>query len=951
MAKSKAKKKPSKKLKASSKAKPVLKRQAMQQPKAKGESHHMAKAPAHSKPVHAQHVHKHQHHAHREHRAPRNRLIMPVPTKCAMQATTSPFKAEENCAKIPDGHGGESFATTDKLRKTENDSVWLQAIQKANQQWIRYSSSLVSKVEGPHVPTPDDTTGALSQYGDNTIMAGTTVPGGYDLGLDALILGNGPPPVEPDTIMDSPLVLENPGDLGNVTQDDCAHTGWNVLACNMPVYPYRSDRPIGPWKDVKRPELEHEYLPDPPLLSCQGNYEERQIWRDIEIMSVYYFALPCTRIDAVKGNLGGPLNSYAASLPKSAKGRVRFRREFGDELPTPDQYNDPTMTLQTGIIGYNNTLDAEEIQSWKATHDMQLNDAYPMQLTAPMQVYRVLDFTFTSEIGQAEAEVVPSLDELREALLRCNPELSEMDILDKIRILETPTGEEIRYRAQVITPLAGVTRWDDFSTHIGSVLQNQKDYPNFMPADKAQYQPTTPSSSVLKGATLDQDYTSLRSVSVLSDISSRSRNDARKDPVRKGYGVNPDNKKLKPQNNYDVQQTRVQMYLNDPYLSAQRVVTAEPIPCLNVESDFTYSAGHNGVLEMQSISRTKVANTTLSYKYFKGDNTSTDFRDVAFEPVISNSSVDVTTTVDVGFTGALAAARRTVGFGMKLFSTEAALTANGRICGGQLPLALVTKLLNFQPMNYRHPTSSASAYTDVTQLNWEPLENKMDEWADSIESRLSDYVAFRAVDGCTVRYNPLQTDEQSKYVYTRAMCTAALTPVNVALDSMPMLSGTQKLYGNAPNDFNMFSSKPHIIPDKGETAISSFRSSLPQAFLPPCDGSENVPVIMFSPADSNRMNYSDIDLRSQDGMFLQAVIHTEAMPTGVFPMGQVDSVFDPNWSIYSRICCEDDNFPIVVEGHSFGSFFRKAGKVARTALKFGARAVEVGEILLPLLGA
>ena len=111
-----------------------------------------------------------------------------------------------------------------------------------------------------------------------------------------------------------------------------------------------------------------------------------------------------------------------------------------------------------------------------------------------------------------------------------------------------------------------------------------------------------------------------------------------------------------------------------------------------------------------------------------------------------------------------------------------------------------------------------------------------------------------------------------------------------------------------------------------------------------------VPIICFAPSDPVRVNYSSgVDESDQEGLFFQAVIHTENLSSNQFPIECEESVYDPNWELYSRICAEPTNFPIVVKGHSFGNFMRKAAKVTRTAVKFGAKAIEVGEVMLPLL--
>jgi hypothetical protein len=336
---------------------------------------------------------------------------------------------------------------------------------------------------------------------------------------------------------------------------------------------------------------------------------------------------------------------------------------------------------------------------------------------------------------------------------------------------------------------------------------------------------------------------------------------------------------------------------------------------LGVSSDFTYHEGHNGVQKLGNKLVVNLATTKL-------DGSGTPVDDFG----------DACTSSCIEFTGGLVEARRTVGFGMKLFSTEAALTANGRISGGELPLGLVTDLLNFQDQEYSHPKFTTA--TPIQSMDWSPIPDRMEDWTERIESRMEEYTAFTAVDGCTVRYNTLQTEEQTEYIYTNNDSRLTFAPVQIGFTKDPLVT-TNVIVGNP------------------KTTMSRIRAEIPMPYHPACDGSEMVPIIIFAPADPVRINYSDVggDPSREDGLFFQAVLHTECLSSNQFPMEVEESIFDPNWELYTRICAETQNFPIVVKGHSFASFMRKAGRVARTAMKFGARAIEVGEVLLPILGA
>jgi hypothetical protein len=525
-----------------------------------------------------------------------------------------------------------------------------------------------------------------------------------------------------------------------------------------------------------------------------------------------------------------------------------------------------------------------------------------------MQIYRVVDFTFGMDITAPPTVSPASLDAIREALVIVNPALTDAEILERIIQLETTSTEDIRYRCQIINPLAGVTDWEDFSSHLGRTMFRQTDFPLYKKApaqnhcDQELVEVEIRSTQQTRWPRKQQeDAISLRSVS-----SSRSRM--------------TDIEELPPSLRDTVTDTNY-----NPYITLFQSKPSGRIPSMRVDSDFTYADGHSGTQKLVVVDDAMLQTEKCTFNS-------------AGVPTILADPGPSTVSAAIEFQNGLVAARRTVALGMKLFSTEAALTANGRIVGGELPISLVTNLLQFQDQEYLHPTGTGA----VELLNWTPLSNAMDEWANKIESRLDDYVAYRAADGCTVRYNTLQTDEQARYVYSRSACSLQVTPLQTAYDPQAMIRYETDGAGGIYPKQNQLS--------EGQTSFSTVRVQLPQPFVPACDGSEQVPVILYSPADPVRLNYDDIqDQDREDGLFFQAVIHTENLTTDVFPMETSDSVFDPNWELYSRICCEDSNFPIVVEGHSFGSFMRKAGRVARTAMKLGARAIEIGEVMLPLL--
>jgi hypothetical protein len=720
------------------------------------------------------------------------RVVMTPEAKMAMQAITSPFKAVDNTAKFPDGAGGESFSTTDKLRRSENNTTWLADIKKANEQWMRYSTQFVARESG-------DVTQSLS----------------------------------------GPLPVSNISSLSSAFKGSQPSSGWNILANNCPVYPFATDSPV----------------------SLSDKYVDSQTWKDIEINKVYYFAVPGVQIDATRGNFGGPLNNFNGSAPNG-----------GAPGSTADYPDATTATL------------------WQAEHDLELQQIYSMQLSAPMQVYRVLDFTYEIQLDPPSAfpdHDTTSLDHLRKALETVYPNLSDNEILNKIVSMEAAVSVEDphRYRCQVITPLAGVTQWKDFSDQLGRTLYRSANFPILNPPPASQEE----CARSYRGKVDDREF------DVRSLESGSSRVSFKDPPHHMGYGNVPDVLTIAP----------------------SQAADAGPFEFLHVADDYTYYQGHNGLQSLGS----KMEVNLATLKVGSPNNT----------PDYGLSC----TSACIEFRGGLVEARRTVGFGMKLFSTEAALTANGRICGGELPLGLVTDLLNFQDQEFAHPIPNAAGPGPLSTMDWSPLHDNMDEWTEKIESRMDDFTAYTAIDGCTVRYNTLQTEEQQEYIYTNNDSRLTFTPLQMGFVDKPLLPGPQSAMSSS------------------RTMAGRIRAEIPMPYHPACDGSEMVPIILYAPSDPVRINYSDAedDPSREDGLYFQAVLHTENLTSNQFPMEVEESVYDPNWELYCRICCETQNFPIVVKGHSFGSFMRKAGRVTRTAMKFGAKAIEVGEVLLPLLAA
>lgn len=728
------------------------------------------------------------------------RVAMTPETKLALQAITSPFKASDNSAKFPDGHGGFSFSTTDKLRRSENLSVWIDDIKQANTQWTQFSSTLAPRES-----------------------------------------------VDITQANEGPLPINVPGALTSVYKSEQPYSGWNIIANNLPIFPFANDSPVMP-------------SPSHPDVAGKGYFT----WTDIQVNKVYYFAVPGVQVDCTRGNLGGPSNNVEVSPPDGG-------------YSTGSQGIDAS-----GVTAAQQTM-------WQAEHDLELQQCYGMQLSAPVQVYRVLDFTYSVPGLQPSEETDTSLEETVAMVRAIYPTHTPEEVMAKVQSLVSDNSDPIRYRCQTIHPLAGVTQWEDFSSQLGRTLWRSVNFPLIAPAP-------TLDSPIAKRVPVKQR-PSLR----FHDFNVATIEDCVAEDVARAA--------------LEIPQTPG---INSPvYIGSSQAVDSGPIVTLSVPDDFTYHEGHNGTQKIGPMSKVKLAT-------YKIDDTG------GFAP---DTSV-VTSSTSIEFKGGLVEARRVVGFGMKLFSTEAAITANGRIVGGELPLGLVNDLINFQDQAYTHPETAAHVFnaSGITGLDWKPLPDKMDQWTEKIESRLEDYTAFTALDGCTVRYNTLQTEEQSEYIYTNNDSRISLLPLQLGYVNDPLNAEFQLLADQA-------------------TVFSRLRAEIPMPYHPPCDGSEMVPVICFAPADPVRSNYStsSVDENDQEGLFFQAVIHTENLTSNQFPIECEESVYDPNWELYTRICAEPSNFPIVVKGHSFGSFMRKASKVTRTAMKFGAKAIEVGEVMLPLL--
>lgn len=818
-----------------------------------------------------------------------NRRVQMLPeTKEALQAITSPFKAKENSAKIPDGKGGESFSTTDKLRKSENNSVWLADIKQANDQWIQFSNLLCPRFER-----------------------------------------DGVHPVS------APLSTIKIGDVQGIFKDSQPNVGWNILANNAPVAPYYTDCPVTLVATDSTSVGLNPYVPF-------------QQWRDIEIQTVYYFAVPGVSIDATKGNLGGPINNTPACIPSGGSSldhacpSIHYDGSIHHNFHGIPQ--DPVTGIPWPLSGIKST--AGEANNWLSTHDLELDQSYGIQCSAPMQVYRVIDFTYSMGTPPSDSAAVTNADLLKFISTMPVQGLS-VDQLQKIagQCMNTEsntTVDDSRYRCQTIHPLAGVTQWENKLTGVmGNTLYRKSNF--FLPRD-------TRDLEMDKAPQKSERSFDVRSVSSYSERVDPFRM-RKQDPTLKS-GVN-------------LASTNYTLSSDDPIVlpTAQSTYAAgqSSVPLLSVPSDFTFSEGHNGTISVKATEHETVdVYSYTGYPTFGQDGTPSG--QVGDLDVVEGP-LDITSEVSVDFKGGMCEARRTVAFGMKLFSTEAALTANGRITGGELPLGLVTDLLNFQDQNY----TRGSADIDTSLVDWQPREDSMDAWTSKIESRLEDYRAFTARDGVTVRYNPLQTKEQSEYIYTSNESRLFLTPLAIPQEDLsydpivPPSNGNNDLDEKqlARNIGTLMPAEPETLryilhQDRSLTAFSRVRAEIPMPYHPACDGSEMVPVITFSPADPVILNYSDNggdqDHQSNDGLFFQAVLHTENLSSLNFPIETSDSVYDPNWECYSRICAESQNFPIVVKGHSFGSFFRKVGQVCRTAMRFGARAIEIGEVMLPLLG-
>lgn len=756
-------------------------------------------------------THAAQHHAHHHHKDSKLKVAMTPGAKIAMQAITSPFKVHENEAKIPDGLGGESFATTDKLRKSENSSVWLNAIRRAEEQFETFSSALVCRASFNYVP-------------------GSAQVDSFPVNI--------------------------PGALANVYHSATNPVGWPFLAINAPVTPFYSAR-----------SASIDVIPsvaDGPITMPPKNMDSPDTsWSNISIENVYYFTLPGTLIDVTRGALGGPLNNYVTPPPSFA---------FSSRSRTPPD------------TAYINPVTADERESWLSARREALDSFYPMNLSAPMQVYRVLDFTFEIP-GTEPPQSIDNfnINDLVEAMQMVHPELSPKDILKAVATMSSTDDSKLRYRAQIITPLAGVTEWKDFSKQLGKTLNNASDFVMY---------PANPSEKNTKDVATR---IKMQPRKTLHSRSSSARSLDIEDCDQYGDCMDVKMPFTHDENSY-------------PYRQSNEAGTMVNV---FVESDFTWSEGHNGIQTLENLDSiectTWTGNSAQTGPYNRQDVKSLN-----------------TISAELEFEGSLVASRRTIGFGMKLYSTEAAITADGRIAGGELPISLVTELLNYQDTPMSIP---AGANSDPPVPIWKPVPDRMAEWSEKIESRLEDYNAYRAIDGCTVRYNPLQTEAQSKFVYTKSGIKMNVEPVQIEGRTRDGFYGDERM-----------------------TALANIDAHLPQVYEPASDGSEMVPVLVFSPADPIYIDNADPEnTDGQDGMFLQCVLHTENHTTNHFPICADESIYDPNWDLYCRICSETDNFPIVVEGHSFSSFFKKVGAVTETAVKFGAKAIEVGEVMLPLI--
>jgi hypothetical protein len=155
----------------------------------------------------------------------------------------------------------------------------------------------------------------------------------------------------------------------------------------------------------------------------------------------------------------------------------------------------------------------------------------------------------------------------------------------------------------------------------------------------------------------------------------------------------------------------------------------------------------------------------------------------------------------------------------------------------------------------------------------------------SLQDILQHRQLFDGVDGCTVRYSNGQSPENDEYVIPHV------------LDYFVQNSNSSSAIGISPTYYNQSYSQ------HDQVKVGDY-----------------IPMIVWK--------YNSAAAEDLYSIRVEARVHLQGRPLGSSPFSTIETKFDDNLMQVRRLLQDPTVFPIVVAGHSFGSFLKTLGKVA-----------------------
>lgn len=234
------------------------------------------------------------------------------------------------------------------------------------------------------------------------------------------------------------------------------------------------------------------------------------------------------------------------------------------------------------------------------------------------------------------------------------------------------------------------------------------------------------------------------------------------------------------------------------------------------------------------------------------------------------------------------AKQRLIGAGLKVWSNEAPIETGGTCYGGWLPVETLR--------------ASLIGVSGITV----PYDNPYLE-APVIQDGLEFRTVQQGIDGVTVRYSPLQGPEQAHYIATR----------------MPP--------GNLVYSYNDTTKRTEV-----DIAVGADDSAYDQ--IRP---GTSIPAIVWA-FSSTTNTYS---------LRVEARAHSQCVPDGTVPFMSNTTPPDPMYDQVRYVLENKDLFPVACSGHSFRSFFTKAGAISKRMASYAQKASNAMGFVHKWLGA